>query len=168
MIKLTCEPVGQEYRKFIWFVAHHCSTFSLVWKYDRALAPSTKTVYDLLKGHHLGEEIIRNKEQADRRGPSQVLRRYMLDRESVRVLQDSPAIFACPEREARAGGKMSDDRLPGLFSWVSPWLPENLTFYGGAGNIWLESMSTEEVCYLYEISVADDLLYHFPFFQQER
>ena len=167
MIKLTSEPIGGEYRKFIQFVAHRCTTFSLIWKYDRALAPSTKTIYDLLKGHQISEEIIRNKELADKGGPSQVLRRYLLDRESMRILQDGPAMFARPELEVQAVGKMDVDRSTGLFSWMSPCLPENLTFYGGAGNIWLETVSTEGACYLYEISAAEDLLHHFPFFQKK-
>ncbi len=166
-MKLISEPVGKDYKIFIEFVASRCSSFSLVWKYEMALDESTKTVYELLKGHQISEEIIRNKRLTDQKSAFPVLRQYLVDRESLRILKDSPAMFACPEREIKVSRRINTKRKPGLFSWISPCLPEDLSFYSRNGNVWLESVSHEEIFYMYDSKAVDDLLQQLPSIQKE-
>lgn len=167
MIKLIAEPVGKDYKLFIEFVALRCSLFSLVWKYEMALDESTKTVYEMLKGHQVSEEIIKNKRLTDQSGVFPMLRKYLVDHESIRILKDSPSMFAHQERESEISGRKDVRRKPGLFSWVSPCLPEDLTFYSKMGNVWLESVSHQEEFYMYDSKAVDDLLHQFPSIRRE-
>lgn len=167
MIKLISEPIANDYILFIDFVASRCSAFSLVWKYDMALDESTKTIFELLKGHQVSDEIIKNKWVTDNNAVFPILRKYLIDHESLRILKDIPAMFACPEREFKVSWRIKSKRKPGLFSWVSPCLPEDLTFYSKEGNVWLESVSQEEEFYMYESEAVDDLLNQLPSLKKE-
>jgi len=162
MMKVVSEPVNNDYKTLIDFAASTCSLFSLVWKYNQPLDESTKTILKLLKSHQISEEPIKNKWFTDNKAIFPILRKFLIDHESLRVLKDGPAMFACPEREAKVIWRIDPQRKPGLFSWISPCLPENLVFYSQQGDVWLESVSDEEEFYVYDSEAANDLLHQFP------
>ncbi|WP_028580089.1 hypothetical protein [Desulfogranum japonicum] len=168
MIKLISEPVNKEYKKLIDFAASKCSAFSLVWKYDLALDESTKTIHELLKSHQVSEEIITSKWVTDKKAIFPILRKFLINHESIKELKDIPAKFACPDRESKASWRIDSNRKPGLFSWVSPCLPEDLVFYSQQGEIWLEAVSHEEEFYMYDSESANELMLKIPSIKNEK
>jgi hypothetical protein len=73
-----------------------------------------------------------------------LIRKYRVTQKSLRVLKRAPGLFACPDLENKVFWRKDKKRSPGLYSWISPTLPEDLTFYSSDGEIWFRSISHEE------------------------
>jgi hypothetical protein len=169
MIKMLSEPIGYHYESLIDYVASLCPVFSLVWPYDMVLDESTIEIHKLLKEYQISEEVIENEWVSDPNAVLPVLRKFKVIPDSIKILKEVPATFACPERESKVSWRIKENRKPGLYSWVSPCLPEDPIFYSNEGQIWFHSVShEEEAFFLGERISVDEIINEIPFIILEK
>jgi hypothetical protein len=149
MIKILTEPCGKTYELLIDLAGRQCPNFSLVWPYDMKLDDSTDQIHQELIEFLESEQEIKNKWTAKdiENEVLPIVRKFRVTLRSLGVLKTAPELFACPDRENKVFWRKNKNRSPGLYSWISPALPEDLTFYSSDGDIWLSSISHEEEAY---------------------
>lgn len=158
MIKIISEPIGSIYTALIKYAGKKCSSFSLVWPVDIKIDDSAYQIHQELIEFLESEEEIKSEWQAidgkDEKNP--ILRKFVINSKSLDILIKAPNSFACPERENKASWRIDKNREPGLYSWITPALPEDLSFYTADGDKWLMSISHEEESYFNEAIVFPD------------
>ena len=158
MIKIISEPCGKTYRSLIEYAEQQCSFFSLVWPVNMEIYDSANQIQQKLFDFMESEIEIKSEWKAvgveDEKFP--IKRKFVINPKSIAVLKDSPKLFACPERENKVSWRIEVNREPGLYSWITPALPEDLTFYTSAGDIWMTSTSHEEEANFNESIVNPD------------
>ena len=165
MIKIISEPHGNIYKSLIDYAGQHCSTFSLVWHVNMKMDDSVHKIHHELIDFIESENEIASEWQAmdDVSVQNPIVRKFVVNSKSLEVLINAPRIFACPERENKVSWRIDKNRKPGLYSWISPALPEDLTFYTSAGEKWMMSISHEEEAYFNaSIVYPDEITQNIP------
>lgn len=166
---MISEPIGDNYESLIDFVASLCPVFSLVWPYDMPLEESTNEIHELFKKFQVSEKVVVNEWVTDANAVLPVLRKFKVTPDSIKFLKEIPAMFACPERESKVSWRIKKDRRPGLYSWVSPCLPEDPIFYSNEGQVWFHSVSHEEEAFFLDEKISvNEILTEIPFTKLEK
>lgn len=128
------EPRGGVYAALIRFAVSRCDRFYLVWREQLAFDGSARGIADRLEPWEI--ERVRTDAWDGTRllGHYAVVRHYRLDAGSAAVLTASAA---------------------GLYDWVAPRLPEDLTFRTPAGDCWLATIAHEQVAWFPALEAAD-------------
>jgi hypothetical protein len=121
IIDILTEPKGQTYASLIEFAGTRCVSFSLSWRKQFRFNQTAHRIADLLKPFLVSMVSTSEWPGTQLIGHGAILRRYRIADRSLKVL-----------------GEVS-----GLYSWMSPELPEDLAFYSTSGECWLASISHE-------------------------
>jgi hypothetical protein len=158
MIKIISEPHGTIYKSLIDYAGQQCSSFSLVWPVNMKIDDSVNQIHHELIGFIESENEIVSEWQSMDDVDVQIpkLRKFVVNSKSLEVLVKAPMLFASPERENKVSWRIDKNRKPGLYSWISPALPEDLTFYTSSGDKWMFSISHEEEAYFNASFVSPD------------
>ncbi len=165
MIKISSEPRGNLYRSLIDYAGRQCSSFSLVWPVDMEIDDSVYQIHRELIDFIESEKEIKSEWQAmdveDEVFP--IFRKFVINSKSLGIIAEAPRLFACPARENKVSWRIDKNREPGLYSWITPALPEDLTFYTAAGEMWLMSIAHEEEAYFNaSIAYPDEIIKNVP------
>jgi hypothetical protein len=118
---LVTEPVGQVYEQILRLAAEVCASFSLVWRDQLEFDASAQAVGLELSPFLMREERTSEWPGTQLLGHEAIVRHYKVCQGSMGVLL----------------------RATGLYAWLSPELPEDLTFYLPNGVPWLTSIAHE-------------------------
>lgn len=135
------EPRGETYLALLRFARKRCERFSLVWRTKLRFNSSAINIARALEPD-LERSSTTNEWPGTRLiGHTAVVRHYRITRRSMEVLEAAP----------------------GLFSWLSPDLPEDLAFYSTADVLWLGTISHEEEAWFADPSLSQDaIIQHVP------
>lgn len=160
MIKIISEPHGTIYESLIDYAGQQCSSFSLVWPVKMKIDDSVNQIHHELIDFIESENEIVSEWQTmdDVSAQNPILRKFAVNSKSLEVLKNAPRLFAYPERENKVFWRIDKNRKTGLYSWISPALPEDLSFYTAAGDKWMMSISHEEEAYFNPSIVSPDEL----------
>jgi hypothetical protein len=122
MIDIVSEPRGEAYRALLHLAKQHCTSFSLVWRDDFTFSESAGNVECSLQTFLIREEHTDE-------WPGTELLRHKARVCHYRVTDESVSILA---------------EVPGLYAWLAPRMPEDLTFYAADGSCWLLSIAHEK------------------------
>jgi hypothetical protein len=120
-INIAEEPRGETYQALLRFAVSRCQRFSLVWCDQLAFHPAAWEVASTL------EPYLVARVRTDAWPGTQLLGHQA----TVGYYQSTPEAVAVLET------------AHGLYSWLSPLLPEDLAFYSSEGKLWLGSISHE-------------------------
>ncbi len=158
MIKILTEPCETIYESLIDYAGQQCSTFSLIWQYDMKMNNSAHQIHQELIKFLESEQDVKSKWTAKdiKNEVFPKIRKFRVTTKSLSVLKKAPELYACPGRENKVSWRISKNRKPGLYSWISPALPEDLTFYTADGKVWLDSCSHEEDAFIESANLRFD------------
>jgi hypothetical protein len=139
VIDIVAEPEGQTYVDLLDFAASRCESFSLVWRKQFELEQSAHQVAESLKPFLISD--VRTDEWFGTKliGHEAIVRQYRTAGASIELLYSSN----------------------GLYSWLEPKFPEDLTFYSSGNAGWLASLSHERDAWFLDESLTLDEIYRY-------
>jgi hypothetical protein len=122
MIEIAKEPKKDVYAALLDFTATRCQTFSLVWRKQLKASESSRRIITVLNPDLYDQRTTDEWPGTRLIGHQAVVRYYNVTKRSLKILKE----------------------VPGLYSWLSPALPEDLAFYTSDSKCWMGSISHEK------------------------
>lgn len=125
MINILSEVKGESYKALIELAFSKCEEFVLVERHQSELNENGFKFLESLKSEILDIEV-------DQKWPGTQLDGHFANIYFFKTSEKAKQILL--------------DNSDSIYSWLSPDLPEDLTFYKTKGEIWLTSTSHEKTC----------------------
>jgi hypothetical protein len=126
------EPIGEIYTNLLTLAPSRCSTFTFTRRYGLNFGQSAKLVTKSLADHLIGEVESKSWPGTTIEKGLGVVRKYRITPASIKVLAEAP----------------------GLYSWMHPKRPEDLSFYLPDNNIWLWSTAHEDESFIEDSTLS--------------